>query len=117
MWSQVLDRKSRRGMSALDSAKVIRYGNTLPKWTADTSKISPQNPIIHRANPILQLALGPEIMGTKRATANRAYLHGRRRELIALSSLSSASALRFSALADSSHASSLPEPLTNRPLD
>src|SRR6516165_10338959 len=44
-------------MSALDSAKVIRYGNTLPKWTADTSKISPQNPIIHRANPILQLAL------------------------------------------------------------
>src|SRR6516165_9535850 len=56
MWSQVLDRKSRRGMSALDSAKVIRYGNTLPKWTADTSKISPQNPIIHRANPILQLA-------------------------------------------------------------
>jgi len=43
-------------MSALDSAKVIRYGNTLPKWTADTSKISPQNPIIHRANPILQLA-------------------------------------------------------------
>jgi hypothetical protein len=44
-------------MSAHDSAKVIRYGNTLPKWTADTSKISPQNPIIHRANPILQLAL------------------------------------------------------------
>jgi acetylornithine deacetylase/succinyl-diaminopimelate desuccinylase-like protein len=44
-------------MSALDSAKVIRYGNTLPKWTADTSKISPQNPITHRANPILQLAL------------------------------------------------------------
>jgi hypothetical protein len=36
---------------------VIRYGNTLPKWIADTSKIL-QNPIIHRANPILQLALG-----------------------------------------------------------
>jgi hypothetical protein len=35
---------------------VIRYGNTLPNWIADTSKISPQNPIIHRANPILQLA-------------------------------------------------------------
>jgi hypothetical protein len=36
---------------------VIRYGNTLPKWIADTSKKnSPQNPIIHRANPILQLA-------------------------------------------------------------
>jgi hypothetical protein len=37
---------------------VIRYGNTLPNWIADTSKISPQNPIIHRANPILQLAHG-----------------------------------------------------------
>jgi hypothetical protein len=36
---------------------VIRHRNTLPKWIADTSKISPQNPIIHRANPILQLAL------------------------------------------------------------
>jgi hypothetical protein len=35
---------------------VIRYGNTLPNWIADTSKISPQNPIIHRANPILLLA-------------------------------------------------------------
>jgi hypothetical protein len=35
---------------------VIRYGNTLPNWIADTSKISPQNPIIHRAIPILQLA-------------------------------------------------------------
>src|SRR6516225_247030 len=56
MWSQVLDRNSRRGMSALDSAQVIRCRNTLPKWTADTSKISSQNPIIHRASPILQLA-------------------------------------------------------------
>ncbi|HEX4551994.1 Flp family type IVb pilin [Pseudomonas sp.] len=35
---------------------MIRYRNTLPKWIADTSKISPQNPIIHRANPISQLA-------------------------------------------------------------
>jgi hypothetical protein len=44
---------------------VIRYGNTLPKWIADTSKISPQNPIIHRANPILQLALLKEIQDWK----------------------------------------------------
>jgi hypothetical protein len=43
-------------MSALDSAQVIRCGNTLPNCIADTSKISPQNPIIHRAIPILQLA-------------------------------------------------------------
>jgi putative tryptophan/tyrosine transport system substrate-binding protein len=35
---------------------VIRYGNTLPKPIAGNSKISPQNPIIHRAIPILQLA-------------------------------------------------------------
>src|SRR6516162_3434551 len=44
MWSQVLDRNSRRGMSALDSAQVIRCGNTLPKWIADTSKNQPSNP-------------------------------------------------------------------------
>src|SRR6516164_9549253 len=74
MWSQVLDRKSRRGMSALDSAKVIRYGNTLPKWTADTSKISPQNPIIHRAIPILQLAQGHDHAQTQRiAIGGEAY--------------------------------------------
>jgi hypothetical protein len=35
---------------------VIRYGTTLPKRIAGNSKISPQNPIIHRAIPILQLA-------------------------------------------------------------
>jgi hypothetical protein len=44
---------------------VIRYGNTLPNWIADTSKISPQNPIIHRANPILQLALNKEIEASR----------------------------------------------------
>jgi hypothetical protein len=38
---------------------VIRHGNMLPKRIADTSKISPQIPIIHRANTILQLALMP----------------------------------------------------------
>jgi hypothetical protein len=37
-------------MLALDSAQVIRYGNTLPNCIADTSKISPQNPIIHPWN-------------------------------------------------------------------
>jgi hypothetical protein len=36
---------------------VIRYGTTLPKRIAGNSEISPQNPIIHRAIPILQLAL------------------------------------------------------------
>jgi hypothetical protein len=35
---------------------VIRYGTTLPKRIAGNSEISPQNPIIHRAIPILQLA-------------------------------------------------------------
>src|SRR6516165_3735089 len=60
MWSQVLDRNSRRGMSALDSAQVIRCGNTLPKWIADTSKNQPSNPNNSPRQP--NFAIGSPLM-------------------------------------------------------
>src|SRR6516225_8980839 len=70
MWSQVLDRNSRRGMSALDSAQVIRCGNTLPKWIADTSKNQPSNPNNSPRQP--NFAIGSIWMGiTVTAAARR----------------------------------------------
>src|ERR1700693_5519652 len=57
MCAQVLDRQLSRGMSASDSAKVIRHGNTLPNSPRGRLANPPLQQIIQRATAILEVAL------------------------------------------------------------
>src|ERR1700693_1146022 len=56
MCAQVLDRQLSRGMSASDSAKVIRHGNTLPNSPRGRLANPPLQQIIQRATAILEVA-------------------------------------------------------------
>src|ERR1700693_1714050 len=58
MCAQVLDRQLSRGMSASDSAKVIRHGNTLPNSPGGRLANPPLQQIIQRATAIFEVALG-----------------------------------------------------------
>src|ERR1700693_5142925 len=59
MCAQVLDTQLSRGMSASDSAKVIRHGNTLPNSPRGRLANPPLQQIIQRATAILEVALKP----------------------------------------------------------
>src|ERR1700693_6023705 len=56
MCAQVLDTQLSRGMSASDSAKVIRHGNTLPHSPRGRLANPPLQQIIQRATAILEVA-------------------------------------------------------------
>src|ERR1700693_5860998 len=57
MCAQVLDRQLSRGMSASDSAKVIRHGNTLPNSPRGPLANPTLQQIMQRATAILEVAL------------------------------------------------------------
>src|SRR5947209_4753602 len=57
MCDHVVAKQFSRGMSASDSAYVIRYGNTLSTSPRTASKICPPEPRNSHAAAILQLAL------------------------------------------------------------
>src|ERR1700693_3487437 len=81
MCAQVLDRQLSRGMSASDSAKVIRHGNTLPNSPRGRLANPPLQQIIQRATAILEVALPSEDLSGTRLRAM--ILPGRARKTLA----------------------------------